>query len=82
MRGKARSCVRVYLSSSVASGTLFIEPPELVSQRICNFAPHVGRENVIADADCGFGGRSHPQFAWAKLKSLTEEAALASRALS
>jgi len=31
--------------------------------------------------DCGFGGRSHPQIAWAKLKALTEGAALASRQL-
>jgi 5-methyltetrahydropteroyltriglutamate--homocysteine methyltransferase len=59
-----------------------VEHPELVSQRIQNFTRHVGREHVIAGADCGFGGRSHPQIAWAKLKSLAEGAALASRALS
>jgi len=41
----------------------------------------VGKENVIAGCDCGFGGRSHPQIAWAKLKSLAEGAALASRSL-
>jgi 5-methyltetrahydropteroyltriglutamate--homocysteine methyltransferase len=32
---------------------------------------------VIASTDCGFGGRSHPQIAWAKLKSLVEGAARA-----
>jgi 5-methyltetrahydropteroyltriglutamate--homocysteine methyltransferase len=31
---------------------------------------------VIAGADCGFGGRSHPQIAWAKLQALVEGAAL------
>src|SRR5262249_12144945 len=57
------------------------EPPERVPQRIGVYARHVGKENVIAGADCGFGGRTHPQIAWAKLKSLAEGAALASRAL-
>jgi hypothetical protein len=32
-------------------------------------------------ADCGFGGRSHPQIAWAKLKSLVEGAERATKAL-
>jgi 5-methyltetrahydropteroyltriglutamate--homocysteine methyltransferase len=36
---------------------------------------------VIAGADCGFGGRSHPQIAWAKLRSLVEGAKLATDAL-
>jgi 5-methyltetrahydropteroyltriglutamate--homocysteine methyltransferase len=35
----------------------------------------------MAGTDCGFGGRSHPQIAWAKLQSLVEGAALASKAL-
>ncbi len=45
------------------------------------YAQRVGRENVMAGADCGFGGRSHPQIAWAKLESLVRGAELASRAL-
>jgi 5-methyltetrahydropteroyltriglutamate--homocysteine methyltransferase len=36
---------------------------------------------VIAGADCGFGGRSHPQIAWAKLQSLADGAALATKKL-
>src|SRR5256714_6934861 len=52
--------------------------PELVAQRIRRFAKRVGSDNVIAGADCGFGGRSHPQIAWAKLKSLVDGARLAS----
>ena len=36
----------------------------------------VGKENVIASADCGFGGRWHPQIAWAKLKALGDGARL------
>jgi len=41
----------------------------------------VGKENVIAGADCGFGGRSHPQVGWAKLRMLTEGADRATQLL-
>jgi 5-methyltetrahydropteroyltriglutamate--homocysteine methyltransferase len=58
-----------------------VEHPELVSQRLQRYAQLVGKENVIAGTDCGFGGRSHPQIAWAKLRSLVDGAALARRAL-
>jgi 5-methyltetrahydropteroyltriglutamate--homocysteine methyltransferase len=58
-----------------------VEHPELVSQRIQRFAGLLGKENVIAGADCGFGGRSHPQIAWAKLAALVEGAGRATRAL-
>ena len=65
----------------VTHATPIVEHPELVSQRIQRFARLVGRENVIASTDCGLGLRCHEQIAWAKLKALTEGAALASRAL-
>ncbi len=65
----------------VTHSTPLVEHPELVSQRIQRFAKIVGRENVIASTDCGLGLRCHAQIAWAKLKSLVEGAALASRAL-
>jgi 5-methyltetrahydropteroyltriglutamate--homocysteine methyltransferase len=65
----------------VTHSTPLIEHPELVSQRIQRFAKAVGPENVIASTDCGLGLRCHPQIAWAKLKSLAEGAALASKAL-
>jgi 5-methyltetrahydropteroyltriglutamate--homocysteine methyltransferase len=42
----------------------------------------VGPERVIASCDCGFGGRTHPQIAWAKLRALSRGAELASRALA
>jgi len=66
----------------VTHSTDLIEHPELVSERIQRFARLVGPDRVIASADCGFGGRTHPQIAWAKLRSLSEGAALASAALS
>jgi 5-methyltetrahydropteroyltriglutamate--homocysteine methyltransferase len=72
---------KILVPGVVTHSTDIVEHPELVSQRIQTFAKHVGRENVMAGADCGFGGRSHPQIAWAKLQSLVQGAALATRAL-
>jgi len=72
---------KIIMPGVITHSTDVVEHPELVSQRIQRFAHLVGKENVIASADCGFGGRSHPQIAWAKLKSLSEGAALASKAL-
>jgi 5-methyltetrahydropteroyltriglutamate--homocysteine methyltransferase len=72
---------KILVPGVVSHSTDVVEHPELVSQRLQRYARHVGRENLIAGTDCGFGGRSHPQIAWAKLQSLVEGAALASRAL-
>ena len=65
----------------VSHATNVVEHPELVAERIVRFADVVGKERVIASTDCGLGGRVHPQIAWAKLESLTQGAALASRRL-
>jgi 5-methyltetrahydropteroyltriglutamate--homocysteine methyltransferase len=70
---------KILVPGVVTHSTDVVEHPMLVAQRIQRFAKLVGRENVIAGADCGFGDRSHPQIAWAKLKSLTEGAAMATR---
>lgn len=72
---------KILIAGMVTHSTDVVEHPELVSQRIIRFAKLVGRENVMAGCDCGFGGRSHPQIAWAKLKALSEGAARASKAL-
>jgi 5-methyltetrahydropteroyltriglutamate--homocysteine methyltransferase len=73
---------KVIMPGVVTHSTDLIEHPDLVSQRIQRFARLVGPENVIASSDCGFGGRTHPQIAWAKLRALAEGASLASQALS
>ena len=72
---------KVIIPGVITHSTDLIEHPELVSQRIQRFAGLVGPENVIAGTDCGFGGRTHPQIAWAKLRSLCEGAALATKKL-
>lgn len=72
---------KILVPGVVTHSTDLVEHPELVAERIRRFAVLVGAENVVAGTDCGFGGRSHPQIAWAKLKSLVEGARLASRSL-
>ncbi len=72
---------KILIPGVVTHSTDVVEHPELVSQRLQRYARLVGKENVIAGTDCGFGGRSHPQIAFAKLRSLVEGAALASKAL-
>jgi 5-methyltetrahydropteroyltriglutamate--homocysteine methyltransferase len=72
---------KLIMPGVVSHATNVVEHPELVADRIVRFADLVGRENVIAGTDCGLGGRIHPQIAWAKLETLAEGAALASRRL-
>jgi 5-methyltetrahydropteroyltriglutamate--homocysteine methyltransferase len=73
---------KILIPGVITHSTDVVEHPELVSQRILRFVALLGKENVIAGADCGFGGRLHPQIAWAKLRSLVEGANSASGALS
>lgn len=72
---------KILMPGVITHSTDVIEHPELVCQRILRFARLLGKENVIAGADCGFGGRTHPQIAWAKLESLVQGARLASAEL-
>ena len=72
---------KILIPGVVSHATNVVEHPELVAERILRFAHLVGRENVIAGTDCGLGGRLHYQLAWAKLKSLSDGAQLATRQL-
>jgi 5-methyltetrahydropteroyltriglutamate--homocysteine methyltransferase len=72
---------KILIPGVVSHATNVIEHPELVAERIGRFARLVGREAVIAGTDCGLGGRVHPQLAWAKLQSLAQGAALATKQL-
>jgi 5-methyltetrahydropteroyltriglutamate--homocysteine methyltransferase len=62
----------------------YIEHPELVAQRIGRYAHLVGRENLMAAVDCGFSihvgsGGVDPDVVWAKLTSLAQGAAIATK---
>jgi 5-methyltetrahydropteroyltriglutamate--homocysteine methyltransferase len=68
----------------IESKSNFIEHPELIAQRIARYANLVGRDNVIAGSDCGFGtwvGQAavDPDVVWAKLSAMAEGARLASK---
>jgi 5-methyltetrahydropteroyltriglutamate--homocysteine methyltransferase len=74
---------KIIIPGILDSTTNFVEHPELVAQRIVRFAEIVGRENVIAGTDCGFGTISgfypvKPRITWLKLDALAEGARLAS----
>ena len=76
----------VLIPGVITQSTVLVEHPELVAERIARFAQVVGRENVVAGADCGFasfaGSTEIPaSVAWAKLAALTAGARLASRRL-
>ncbi|HUB95519.1 MAG TPA: cobalamin-independent methionine synthase II family protein [Stellaceae bacterium] len=75
---------KVLIPGVIESKSNFIEHPELVAQRIERYARLVGRENVIAGGDCGYGtwvGQAavDPDVVWAKMAAMAEGARLASR---
>src|ERR1041385_7817396 len=66
---------KVIVPGVIDSTVNTVEHPELVADRIVNFAKVAGRENVIAGVDCGFGtfaGRVQvdSKIVWLKLQSL------------
>jgi 5-methyltetrahydropteroyltriglutamate--homocysteine methyltransferase len=76
----------VLIPGVITQSTVLVEHPQLVAERIERFADVVGRDNVIAGADCGFASFAaseeiHPMIVWAKLAALTEGARLASARL-
>jgi 5-methyltetrahydropteroyltriglutamate--homocysteine methyltransferase len=77
---------KIIIPGVIDSTSNFVEHPELVADRIVQYASVVGRENVIAGVDCGFGtfaGRLQvdSKIVWMKLASLGEGAQLASKQL-
>ena len=77
---------KILIPGVIDSTTNFVEHPRVVAERIERFAGIIGRERVIAGTDCGFStfagfGAVDPDIVWAKLKTLAEGAAIASRRL-
>jgi 5-methyltetrahydropteroyltriglutamate--homocysteine methyltransferase len=75
---------KVLIPGVIESKSNFIEHPELIAQRIARYANLVGRENVIAGSDCGFGtwvGQAavDPDVVWAKFAAMAEGARIATR---
>ncbi|MGH9134465.1 MAG: cobalamin-independent methionine synthase II family protein [Ilumatobacteraceae bacterium] len=67
--------------------TNYVEHPVLIADLIEAYASIVGRERVIAGADCGFSSRAtftpevHPDVVWAKFEALAEGARIATSRL-
>jgi 5-methyltetrahydropteroyltriglutamate--homocysteine methyltransferase len=78
---------KILIPGVIDSTTNFVEHPRLVAQRIQRYAQVIDRERLIAGVDCGFGTavRTEPMVAdsivWAKLRALSEGAAIASKRL-
>jgi 5-methyltetrahydropteroyltriglutamate--homocysteine methyltransferase len=75
---------KILIPGVIESKSNFIEHPELIAQRIARYANLVGRENVIAGSDCGYGtwvGQAavDPDVVWAKFAAMAEGASIASR---
>ena len=70
----------VLLPGVISHATSIVEHPEVIADRIVRFAELVGRENVVASADCGFSSQAtytpeiHPTIVWAKFEALAEGA--------
>ncbi len=74
---------KVIMPGVITHSSNIVEHPELIAERIVRFAERVGRENVIAGADCGFASQAsykpevHPTVVWAKFRALVEGARIA-----
>ena len=74
---------KILIPGVITQSTVLVEHPELVAQRLERYAGIVGRERVIAGADCGFASFAgsnevHPSIVWAKFKALVDGARIAS----
>jgi len=77
---------KVLVPGVIDSTNNFVEHPVLIAQRICRYADIVGRQRVLAGADCGFStyaGRKavFPTIVMAKFRSLAEGAEIATKRL-
>jgi 5-methyltetrahydropteroyltriglutamate--homocysteine methyltransferase len=77
---------KILIPGVITQSTVLVEHPELVAERLIRYADVVGRERVIAGADCGFASFAgsnevHPSITWAKFQALAEGARLASEKL-
>jgi 5-methyltetrahydropteroyltriglutamate--homocysteine methyltransferase len=78
---------KVLVPGVVTHASNIVEHPELIAERIVRFAKLVGRDNVIAGADCGFSSQAlyntevHRTVVWEKFKAMREGADIATRQL-
>ena len=74
---------KVLCPGVITHASNIVEHPEWIAERLVRFAKLVGRENVIAGADCGFSSQAlyktevHPTVVWEKFKAMRQGADLA-----
>jgi 5-methyltetrahydropteroyltriglutamate--homocysteine methyltransferase len=51
----------ILMPGMISHATNIVEHPELIARRLVDWAGIVGPENVVGGADCGMGGRVHPE---------------------
>jgi 5-methyltetrahydropteroyltriglutamate--homocysteine methyltransferase len=78
---------KVLIPGVITHASNIVEHPVLIAERLARFAKRVGRENVVAGADCGFSSQAtyqtevHPTVVWAKFEAMREGAQLATKQL-
>jgi len=70
---------KILMPGVISHATDLVEHPDLVAERLLNYASVIGKENVQAGTDCGIGSRvGHEEIVWAKLRASAEGARRAS----
>ena len=78
---------KVLCPGVITHASNIVEHPELIAERLMRFAKLVGRENVMAGADCGFSSQAlyktevHATVVWEKFKAMRQGADLATKQL-
>ena len=78
---------KVLCPGVITHASNIVEHPEMIAERIMRFANLIGRENVMAGADCGFSSQAlyrtevHPTVVWEKFRAMRKGADIASRKL-
>ena len=78
---------KIIIPGVITHSAVLVEHPELIAERIMRFASVVGRENIMAGGDCGFGTQAmvvpeiHPTIVWAKFAAMAKGAEIASNKL-
>ena len=78
---------KVLCPGVITHASNIVEHPEWIAERLIRFAKLVGRENVMAGADCGFSSQAlyktevHPSVVWEKFKAMRQGADLATNRL-
>jgi 5-methyltetrahydropteroyltriglutamate--homocysteine methyltransferase len=78
---------KVLCPGVITHASNIVEHPELIAERLVRFAKLVGRDNVMAGADCGFSSQAlyktevHPTVVWEKFKAMRQGADIATKQL-